>query len=84
MENITYLLIVQDLQEVSISEVWFMAYHQFTDQDFLENRPSKFTYSNLGKIQQVKVMGREILSQNLQKRLQNIGKYDIENANRTK
>lgn len=36
---------------------------------------SKYMYSNLGQIQQVRAVGKEVLTKALQKRLQNIGKY---------
>jgi hypothetical protein len=36
-----------------------------------------FQYSNLGSIQQVKAVGKDILTQALQKRLQNIGNPKI-------
>ena len=42
-------------------------------------RPSKFQVSNLGGIQQVKAVGRDLLTQALQKRLHNIGNIMILN-----
>jgi len=40
-----------------------------------DRKPSKFQVSNLGKIQQIKAVGQDLLTQALQKRLTNIGIY---------